>query len=372
MSGIVIFCCLVFIFPSVGISVFNIIVLMDGFSKERTKYRENFFIAPDIFTLLFGFGFSCLLIGFASFKDYFEPLIEGSDYAGLFTHSPIFLEKMPILTIITLVCVASFFIAKYCKKVLPPLITVFTFVFIYIGMIISVAWIVQLSKNFFNFSVIMLMLYPLNYIILCITLIRDTIKQTIEENENLKEHKNKVIIFLYMITIKISQIPLIAFALLTPFMGIILIILKLFGHEPTYFSDVFTQTSDWTFSQQISPPPIEYSGHYLCTVAAGGHKNIVKPLRYGKRHGHIIVVNRQLQIANAFEELLAEYAPRAHRFIRAIYDKYGYPISKHITGKLRADFVYIIMKPLELLFLFVLYMFSINPEERVNRQYRVD
>ena len=69
----------------------------------------------------------------------------------------------------------------------------------------------------------------------------------------------------------------------------------------------FTDTADWTFSQQIPPPPMESSGHYLCTVAAGGHKKIVKPLRYGTRRGQTIVVNRQLCIANAFEEWIHVY-----------------------------------------------------------------
>ena len=47
----------------------------------------------------------------------------------------------------------------------------------------------------------------------------------------------------------------------------------------------FTDTADWTFSKQIPPPPKEYEGHYLCTVAAGGHERVVKPLRYGVRRG---------------------------------------------------------------------------------------
>ena len=84
----------------------------------------------------------------------------------------------------------------------------------------------------------------------------------------------------------------------------------------------FTDTADWTFSQQIPPPPMESSGHYLCTVAAGGHKKIVKPLRYGTRRGQTIVVNRQLCIANAFEEWMQEKFPKIHKAIRNFYDRY--------------------------------------------------
>ncbi len=100
-----------------------------------------------------------------------------------------------------------------------------------------------------------------------------------------------------------------------------------------------------------------------------GHKNIVKPLRAGIRHGERITVNRQLLIANAFENVIEERVPKCHKVIRNFYDKYGYPVSKHINTKWSADFVYILMKPLEWFFLFVLYTVDKNPENRIHIQY---
>ncbi|MFX3822726.1 DUF6688 family protein [Streptococcus suis] len=35
-----------------------------------------------------------------------------------------------------------------------------------------------------------------------------------------------------------------------------------------------------------------------------GHRKVVKPIRMGERHGHRVLVNRQLQIENAFEQIL--------------------------------------------------------------------
>lgn len=61
--------------------------------------------------------------------------------------------------------------------------------------------------------------------------------------------------------------------------------------------------------------------------------------------------------------------PKLHKIIRRFYDNYGYPISKHITSQLRADVVYILMKPLEYLFLLVLYLFDAQPENRIAVQY---
>ncbi|NLM34294.1 MAG: hypothetical protein GX206_02550 [Clostridiales bacterium] len=81
-----------------------------------------------------------------------------------------------------------------------------------------------------------------------------------------------------------------------------------------------------------------------------GHKRIVKPIRAGIRHGNRIVVNRQLLVANAFENILEQYTPSFHKFIRYVHDKYGYPLSKHINSPLSADLVYILMKPLECFF----------------------
>ena len=147
------------------------------------------------------------------------------------------------------------------------------------------------------------------------------------------------------------------------------IILILFGQGAAGPVKMFTMTADWTFSQQIPPPPHEHTGHYLCTVAAGGHKKLVKPLRFGNRRGSKIIVNRQLMVANAFEELVAEKAPALHKKIRRFYDSHGYPLSKIITSPLRADIVYLLMKPLEWSFAFTLYLFSTNPEERISRQY---
>ena len=74
-------------------------------------------------------------------------------------------------------------------------------------------------------------------------------------------------------------------------------------------------------------------------------------------------------MANAFEQLLEEHTPRFHRALRNFYDTYGYPVSRHIRTPLSADIIYLIMKPLEWLFVIVLYLFDEKPEDRIARQY---
>ena len=164
-----------------------------------------------------------------------------------------------------------------------------------------------------------------------------------------------------------------AFIAVFPLALVIDIVLILFGQGADGPAKAFTMTADWTFSAQVppSPLPLEYTGstHYLCTVAAGGHRALVKPLRFGIRGGQKIVVNRQLAVANAFEELLQERFFRLHRALRRFYDTHGYPVSRLITTKLRADIVYILMKPAEWLFTCALYLLCTAPEQRIRRQY---
>jgi hypothetical protein len=75
-------------------------------------------------------------------------------------------------------------------------------------------------------------------------------------------------------------------------------------------------------------------------------------------------------VANAFEDLLAERLPRLHRGVRAAYDRWGYPLSVHITTPRAADLTYRLMKPAEWAFLTILYLCDAHPERRIARQYR--
>jgi hypothetical protein len=56
--------------------------------------------------------------------------------------------------------------------------------------------------------------------------------------------------------------------------------------------------------------------------------------------------------------------------VRHFYDHCGFSLAQHVKTRAAADFVYIVMKPLEWLFLLVLYLTTVNPEERIGRQYR--
>lgn len=158
-----------------------------------------------------------------------------------------------------------------------------------------------------------------------------------------------------------------------PLLFIIITVLMLFGQQADSIIRGFTDTyknglSQWDYQCEN----VECGDHYLCSVAANGHKKIVKPQRLGVRRGSYIIANRQLLIANAFEDLLEEHLPKLHLLIRLHYNKVGNKIHKHyhlFSYKPLSDIIYFLMKPLEWSFLFLLYLFDSKPENRIALQY---
>lgn len=256
---------------------------------------------------------------------------------------------------------------------LPPFAAAGAIAMVYLGNLMQILYVVQITKQVDSPVYLLLYLYHFNLLLLSIQGIRKHLRAQVEKMQNRQTKlRHKWVEKLYHFLENVSHMRLFTFALVVPLVAILEIILILFGQGPDGPVKAFTQTADWTFSTQIPPPPMEYVGHYLCTVAAGGHRKLVRPERMGMRNGTAIVVNRQLAIANAFEELLQQKLPRFHRCVRRFYDHHGYPISKHITTPFRADVVYVLMKPLEWLFLAVLYTGDAHPEQRVAMQYPWD
>lgn len=243
------------------------------------------------------------------------------------------------------------------------------------GDVSQVLMMIQISKFGFQNLGPYLGLYHINILLISVYAVRRQINSQLAifdkmraENADLEGQELKINP-LYKLMNNAKRYPLLLFICLFVFIGLLEIIFIISGQGYDAFFKAFTDTADWTFSKQIPPPPIEYEGHYLCTVAAGGHKKVVKPQRFGMRRGAVIIVNRQLCIANAFEDYIHEKMPKFHKFIRNCYDKYGYPVSQKIDTPVKADIVYFLMKPLEWAFLVFLYMFDARPEKRIKNQY---
>lgn len=263
----------------------------------------------------------------------------------------------------------------------PPLLLVFCLIFILIGFVLNIAFLIQVSTHeniqFETFDYVSQYTHDTLYIfapnlllsiLIGILLIYKIIIQEKEKSEN-RIFKNKFLNQCNQFLSKRFSLVGWSFIFLSPVFVVVTLILILFGQDYNSLIKVFTETTTWTFSQKMYPPPLDHSGHYLCTVSAKGNPKIVKPIRIGNRHGNPIIVNRQLQIANAWEELIADFSPKFHRFIRRNYDKYGYNLSVKINTERASNITYLLMKPLEWVFLICLYLFVEKPEEKIKRQY---
>lgn len=299
-------------------------------------------------------------------EDYYTA-IDGVDGG----YTPFASSHLPTLIVFFVLSVFGLIKLWYKGSLLPPLLFFLCVVFLIIGIPISIAVIIQTSINTAQGGETFLFaLLPIAYIFTSISVLIGLITAEAVE-ANTKAYHNKYLNLLNQKLANAKNKPLWIFAMLIPVFAIIVAILMLFGQEANSITKVFTETTTWAFSQKTHPPFLDHEGHYLCTVAVCGTPEIVKPLRLGRRHGHEIIVNRQLLIANAFEELIQENAPSLHQVIRSFYDKYGYPLSRKITTSKASNLVYLSMKPLEYFFLMVLYLCSAKPEEKINKQYAI-
>tara|TARA_B100000809_G_C15117168_1_gene522908 strand:- start:99 stop:1076 length:978 start_codon:yes stop_codon:yes gene_type:complete len=274
------------------------------------------------------------------------------------------------LTIFTLIiiCVISYFISTYTKKIISPIIETLINSILLGGIVLNIFLAIQIEQPiwlFGNLPIVFLFTFEL---------IKNQQKVseyslTFEFNTLNKVEKIAWTILNSELILKIPILLIICLPLLTLISGFLL----LFGQKPDSFIRAFTDTYKHGFSQlDYMCDNVQCGGHFLCSVAANGHKGIVNPTRFGERGGNKIMCNRQLLVANAFEELIEDKLPKTHKIIRRNYNKVGNLIH-HYYGifnlKIIADIVYVIMKPLEWFFLIILYTFDQNPENRIAKQY---
>lgn len=260
---------------------------------------------------------------------------------------------------------------------LPPLTHVLSLIFTFCGVILNFIVFLQVSqhntdsltKYHLDEGSYIFILWPLFATLLGIYFLVKIINAEIDKSLNRSFNNRYLAILNDYLSTKYS-LSVWAIMLIFPILFICTLILLLFGQDADSLVKVFTETTTWRFSQKMHPPVLDHEGHYICTVAACGNPKLVKPIRLGKRNGSIIIVNRQLQIANAFEEMIWDISPRIHKVIRRNYDKYGYNISTNINSSKASNITYVIMKPLEWMFLISLYSFCQKPEEKIKKQYK--
>lgn len=336
------------------LSIYNILFLILPHSCEIMKKRAQ---RTELLTIAFGGLCFWLAAGLSDIhwdENWWEQLYNSD------LHAPVATWTYPTLITLGVIGLVGYLILYIARRrPLPPLWTVIGLGGLYLGSGLCLVLLIQLCKH--NW---VLCLYLVNLLLVAAKVIKELVLQYKDQPSD-DQKLGGIRHFLR----KGQNFPILGLLMAIPLLGIALAVLTLFGQEPDSIIQAWTQTSDWTLSQQVAPPNLPRDMHYLCTVAAQGHQPLVKPLRMGKRHGHWVLVNRQLAVSNAFEELIQERTPRLHRIIRSIYDRYGYPIANHIRSPLAADMVWLIMKPAEWFFLSVLYFCDCKPENRIAVQY---
>ena len=353
-----VFIIVLFFGPPFVLTVVNIVLLFKKIKNRSTKIGIHVF---EITAAFIGVVFTVFYENLAdiAFKADWNVVLYDN-----YVHTPICTEAQFTIVIMIVAGIAGYFSLAFCDvNKLPPLITVLAISALYIGVFVCIIWTIQTAAR-----ELMIIILPLNCVIIAVRTVIITVKAW-DKNDADTTYSNPVLRFFDEKFKKSKLWPVWALVLIFPLFGVIVSTLILFGQRPDSFIKAWTETADWTLSTKIPPPNLSTGGHYLCTVALKGDKQIVKPTRCGYRHGEKIIVNRQLCVANAFEQCIEEKTPRLHRAIRNFYDKYGYPLSKHITTAKRANIVYLLMKPLEWFFVLFLYIVDKNPENRIAIQY---
>jgi hypothetical protein len=280
------------------------------------------------------------------------------------TFSP---EHRLTVYVLIILYTASFLVSSWKKTLAPPLVEVLLNVMLLVGIGLNVA--IMLHVRYIG------VVGNLPIILLLATRLANNLIMVMERVKAGDFATNNVVqLWAWRIlSLKIWQTLPILIVLCLPVLVLLCSILLLFGQKPDSLVRAFTDTYKHGFSQlDYLCQGVDCPGHFLCSIAAGGHTWLVKPLRTGNRWGTEIICNRQLMIANAFEEILQERLPRFHAVLRRNYNKVGRGLHKHygIFGKaFIADAIYVLMKPAEWFFVAVLYLVDRNPESRIERQY---
>lgn len=351
------------------------------FFKELAESAKSVFGAVyELVTLLFGVLLEYILLAGlhnVRFDAQWSEELRNSEL-----HAPINPDYMLTFAVMcTMFAIGYLVWAFTSSQKRPPLLTVLCFSAMYVGVIESILFTIHIMgmnytyencvKNYcFTSELLYTLLIPLNMLFILVRVLLHSVKtHETDPDRSSKVESNAFLSACNRILNNAKYWPLLALLFMIPLLGILTMILALFGQAPDAAIKAFSETANYTFSTKIPPQNVFYDEHYLCTVAAGGHRRVVKPIRMGRRHGHDVVVNRQLMVANAFEQILEEKTPTFHKHVRGFYDRYGFPIARLIKSKYVADIIWFIMKPLEWFFLFVIYLVDVNPEDRIARQY---
>jgi hypothetical protein len=105
----------------------------------------------------------------------------------------------------------------------------------------------------------------------------------------------------------------------------------------------------WSRSLYASLPDKAPDDCFIVTAAGRGHAAFVGRNIEIERNGRSLLVNQQLLTFWQFENLWRNFAPHSHRIFRQGYNRVGPIIAARIKSPWLADFIYLAIKPFELM-----------------------
>lgn len=350
---------MLFIYITIGVPLIGLIAVTIDFVHLVSNGREFYVKGVRIaYSILFIIVFPLLFLSYADGGP--------NDCCG---QSPFFSPDHRLTIYLWMAaCTLTCLYCQFRQKIAPPIPEVFANTLLTGGIVLNILMVIQHPEFPFQLFHIPIILIFVN------ALIRNQLLFLRQKLKFNPQSNGGIAALAYQF---LGWPPLFKFTalfiLLLPLTIIVTAFLLLFGQQPDSQIRVFTDTYKHGFSQlDHLCDNVQCGGHYLCSVAAKGHPQIVKPQRLGIRGGKLIICNRQLLIANAFEGLIQKKLPKTHKVIRRNYNKVGNAIHQHyhlFSIKWISDLIYLLMKPLEWFFLLVLYCCDRSPESRISEQY---
>lgn len=313
-----------------------------------------------------------------SFYEYFNQggmILYGYFLLYQFKHDISLLDwnSIPHVGLIHLLTVVAYFISRHFKNKIGPVFLGILPGLIALGLLLNLALFVHFAWLALPMSLLLpsVPFIPAYFALFAGALLMWTELNTLLQRNQAKLKQlpegdlKKVLLWMYggksALWVQVLTLPIYLF--------VVQLILNIFSQRPHDLIEAILRTSDGTFSELHSNPYAPPMNEYVCTVASFGSEWLVKPLHQGVRHKHPVRVTRQLQVCNAFEEMLCEKLPRLHKPLRRFYDSLQIPVEKWKRVRLISNFLFFLIKPIEWFGWICLYCFHPDPETKIQKQY---
>lgn len=171
------------------LTLLNIFLL---FREREFKNRTVNIIDILIFSL--GISYTVLLSRAIGFYEWYEQLFYYADlkYTNGGTYTPISFEFMPTFLSLCTIAITAYLLLRFLYKRLSPIIASVCYGGLFLGFCLTVVLTIQLWCDISSAPTILLLLFPYNYVLCSVRLIRNTVFEYTEKIAN-TNYDNKLL-----------------------------------------------------------------------------------------------------------------------------------------------------------------------------------